>query len=106
MLYRIKLHKRVVKFIESRTTKEKQRIKEKFLQLQHNPYPSNPQTDTKSMQNSNYGYRLRIGNYRFLYDVFEDELLIYIEKADNRGDIYKNWKQSMIKLHKRYAGVA
>jgi len=24
------------------------------------------------------------------YDVFEDEILIYIEKADNHGDIYKN----------------
>ena len=64
------------------------KIKEKFMQLQQNPYPSNPTTDTKRMQNSTSGYRLRVGNYRFLYDIFEDELLIYIEKADNRGDIY------------------
>ena len=92
MLYHIKLHKRVVKFIESRTPKEKKRIKEKFLQLQHNPYPSNPQSDVKRMQKSNYGYRLRVGDYRFLYDVFEDTCTIYIEKADMRGDVYKNEK--------------
>jgi len=87
-LYHIKLHKRVVKFIESRNPKDKLRIKEKFLQLQNNPYPSNPKTDTKSMINNNNGYRLRVGSYRFIYDVIEDELLIYMEKADNRGDIY------------------
>ena len=87
-MYRIKLHKKVVKFIESRNPKERLRIKEKFLQLQNNPYPSNPQTDTKSMQNSSNVFRLRVGGYRFLYDVLEDELLINIEKANNRGDIY------------------
>lgn len=87
-MYHIKLHKRVVKFIESRTPKEKQRIKEKFLQLQKNPYPNNPHTDTRHMINSTHGYRLRVGNYRFLYDIVEDELVVYMEKADNRGDIY------------------
>ena len=77
-----------MKFIESRTPKDKLRIKEKFLSLQNNPYPTNPKTDTKSMVNSANGYRLRVGNYRFLYDIIEDELLIFIEKSDNRGDIY------------------
>lgn len=27
-------------------------------------------------------------DYRFLYDVEDTELIIYIVKADNRGDIY------------------
>ncbi|EHE0558430.1 hypothetical protein J0E37_000517 [Campylobacter upsaliensis] len=34
-------------------------------------------------------YRLRIGKYRFLYEVLESEILIYAYKADSRGDIYK-----------------
>ncbi len=33
-------------------------------------------------------YRLRIGNYRFIYDVIDEELIIYMEEANNRGDIY------------------
>ena len=81
------MHRRVVKFIESRNPKDKRRIKEKLVPLQHNPYPSNPQIDAKNMVNYN-GYRLRVGNYRFIYDIIDDELLIYIEKGDNRGDIY------------------
>ncbi len=86
-MYKIILHKRVIKFINGRNLKEKQKIKEKFLLLQQNPFPSNYFIDSKKMQNHN-GFRLRIGDYRFLYDVAEEELVIYMEKADNRGDIY------------------
>jgi len=86
-VYKIIPHKRVIKFINSRTPKEKQRIKEKFQQLQQNPYPSNIEIDSKKLQNQN-GFRLRVGSYRFIYDIVDEELVIYVEKGDNRGDIY------------------
>ena len=86
-MYKIIPHKRVIKFINSRTPKEKQRIKEKFQQLQQNPYPSNIEIDSKKLQNQN-GFRLRVGSYRFIYDIVDEELVIYVEKGDNRGDIY------------------
>ena len=56
-------------------------IKEKFELLQNNPYPVNFQIDSKKLQNRD-GFRLRIGNYRFIYDVVENELVIYMEDAD------------------------
>lgn len=62
---------KVIKFINSRNPKDKQKIKEKF----------------ELLQNKN-GFRLRINNYRFIYDVLENELIIYMEDADNKGDIY------------------
>jgi mRNA interferase RelE/StbE len=34
-------------------------------------------------------YRLRIGQYRLIYQIKDDELIIFIFKAGNRGDIYK-----------------
>ncbi|ABB45229.1 conserved hypothetical protein [Sulfurimonas denitrificans DSM 1251] len=86
-MYKIILHKKVIKFINSRNPKDKQKIKEKFELLQNNPYPSNYNIDVKKMRNAN-GFRLRISDYRFLYDVVEDELIIYMENGDNRGDIY------------------
>jgi mRNA interferase RelE/StbE len=86
-VYKIIPHKRVIKFINSRNSKDKQRIKEKFQQLQQNPYPSNIEIDSKKMQNKD-GFRLRIGGYRFIYDIVDEELIVYIEKGDNRGDIY------------------
>ncbi len=86
-MYKIIPHKRVIKFINSRKPKDKQRIKEKFDLLQQNPYPTNLNIDSKKLQNKD-GFRLRIGKYRFIYDVVDDELIIYLEQADSRGDIY------------------
>ena len=86
-MYKIVLHKRVIKFINSRNPEDKKRIKEKFELLQLNPYPSNNHLDLKKMKES-AGFRLRIGNYRFIFDVEDEELIIYMEKGDNRGDIY------------------
>jgi len=86
-MYQIQLHKRVIKFINSRTPKEKKVIKAKFELLAQNPYPTTEQLDLKKLKNR-YGFRLRIGDYRFIYDIVEDELVIYIEYGGNRGDIY------------------
>jgi len=86
-MYQIVLHKKVIKFINSRNSKEKQLIKKKFDQLQLNPYPQNIQIDSKKLQNRD-GFRLRIGGYRFIYDIIDEELIIYIENSGNRGDIY------------------
>lgn len=86
-MYKIILHKRVLKFINNRTYKEKQNIKQKLEILQKNPYPTNYNIDLKKLKNKN-GFRLRIGKFRFIYDVVDEELIIYMEKADSRGDIY------------------
>lgn len=86
-MYKLIPHKKVIKFISSRTPKDKQKIKEKFQQLQQNPYPANSKIDSKKLQNQN-AYRLRIAGYRFIYDVVDEELVIYVDDAGNRGDIY------------------
>ncbi len=86
-MYKIILHKKVIKFINNRTPKEKQIIKSKFEQLQQNPYPQNQKLDLKKLQ-SRYGFRLRVGDYRFIYDIEDENLIIYIEDAGNRGNIY------------------
>ena len=35
------------------------------------------------------GYRIRIGNYRVIYDINDDELLILVVEIGNRKEIYK-----------------
>ena len=86
-MYKIVYRKSVVKFIRKRVPQEKERIFQKFEMLKMNPYPDNENTDIKKLQGKS-GFRLRVGSYRFLYDVVDDELVIYMEKADNRGDVY------------------
>ena len=62
--------------------------KEKFDKLEINPYPSNSELDIKKLKNCEE-YRLRIGKYRFIYQIKNNVLIIIMEKADGRGDIYK-----------------
>ena len=87
-MYKIIYKKQVVKFIKKRVPKEKQKILECFEILKENPYPINRSIDVKKLQGKN-GFRLRVGDYRFLYDIEDDNLIIYMEDANNRGDIYK-----------------
>ncbi len=85
-MYRLIPRKSVIKFIEKRTPKEKSTIVEKLKILKLNPYP-NDFLDIKKLSNSEY-YRLRINNYRFVYEIIENELVILMVQSDNRGDIY------------------
>ena len=85
-MFKLKFSKQVKKFIEKQDKKTKQRFKEAFENLRSDPYGNH--LDTKKMTNSDF-YRLRIGKYRFLYLLDEDEVVIVVEKGDSRGDIYK-----------------
>ena len=86
MLYSLILHKKVLKFINKRTPKDKANIDSKLKILKNNPYP-NSLLDIKKLSNSNF-YRLRINNFRFIYEILDDELVLVMVDGDNRGDIY------------------
>lgn len=45
-----------------------------------------PKGDVKKLQGRT-GYRLRVGNIRIIFDL--EGNVLYIEKIDNRGQIYK-----------------
>lgn len=87
-MYQIKLHKKVIKFVNKQNKKDKLLIKEKLELLKYNPYPNTPsKVDVKKLTNLK-AYRLRVRDFRFIYEVVENELVIYLLDANNRGDIY------------------
>ncbi len=55
--------------------------------LEYSPFENS--LDIKILVWKKFHYRLRIGKYRFLYEVREEEILIYFYDADSRGSIYK-----------------
>ena len=87
-MYTIYLSKQVKKFIEKQDKSLKQRIKKAFKELEKNPYPTNLKLDIKKLKASD-NFRLRIGKFRFKYFIEDDILVVTIEEADSRGDIYK-----------------
>ncbi|MDR2449492.1 MAG: type II toxin-antitoxin system RelE/ParE family toxin [Prevotellaceae bacterium] len=36
-----------------------------------------------------YGYRIRVGNYRIIYDIIDNKLIVEIIAIGNRKDIYR-----------------
>ncbi len=86
MTYKLIFKKKVIKFIEKRDIKDREKINSKLKILKTNPYP-NSLLDIKKLANSDF-FRLRVNNYRFIYEVLDDELIILMIDGNNRGDIY------------------
>ncbi len=84
--YQVKYHKDVLKFFVIHPDIEL-RFFEKLQILKYNPLDN--RLDTKPLKWSKDKYRLRIGKYRFLYEIKEQKILIYFYDADSRGDVYK-----------------
>ena len=84
-LYKIEFDKKVKKFLVKTEQHIFDKFQEKIEVLALNPHDNN--LDIRKLKGQN-GYRLRIGKYRFLYEVFEDKILIYFFDANSRGDIY------------------
>jgi len=75
---RIRYSKQAIKFLSRQDQSTRIRIVEAINRL--------PQGDVKKLQGQK-SYRLRVGDYRVIFDKNGD--ILYIEKIDNRGQVYK-----------------
>ncbi len=71
-------------------------VKEKILEAIHllslNPYSDF--LSVKKIKNHNVLYRIRISDYRLIYEVKNKTLIIVIIKIGHRRDIYQKLKRS------------
>ena len=87
-MYKLEVSSKVTKFIAKRTHKEQLAIIGAFELLQQDPF--NNSLDIKPFKSTRANeYRLRIQGYRFIFRVVESEVIIYVLKGGNRGDVYK-----------------
>lgn len=82
--YTLTYHKSAVKFIAKLDKTSQKRIVAGLKGLASVP----PQGDIKRLQGHADLYRLRIGNFRFIFNIDHQEYAIYIKAIGNRGDIY------------------
>lgn len=61
-------------------------VRLKLEQLAIDPYA--PNMNAKKLQNR-AGYRLQIGDWRVIYEVQNDELIILVLKIAQRGEVYR-----------------
>ena len=65
--------------------KELRRIKKKIDDLAENL----PDPPTTKMKGNNAFHKIRAGNYRIVYEIHEDRLVILVVKVGHRKDVYK-----------------
>jgi mRNA interferase RelE/StbE len=83
MVYHVTLKRRAIKVLEKIHEPYYTSIKEAIYSLADNPRP----TGYKKLKGRN-GYRIRVADYRIIYDIFDDVLLIDVINLGHRKDIY------------------
>jgi mRNA interferase RelE/StbE len=86
MAYTIKFRPAVEKDLKGLPQKELIRIKRKIESLAENlPSPA----ITKMKGNNNF-HKIRMGDYRIIYEIHDDVLVILVARIGHRKDVYKH----------------
>ena len=85
MAYRIEVTPRARKDLRALPKKERQRIAEQIDALKTDPRP----TGCKKLKGREDFYRIRVGDYRVVYQIEDEVLLILIVRVGDRKEIYE-----------------
>lgn len=85
MIYSLRFTRQALKELEKINDPYYSNIKQAIVELTANPRPSG-YIKLKNRE----GYRIRVGNYRIIYDIIDHELLIDIIALGHRKDIYES----------------
>lgn len=83
--YEVTIARRAVKALAALPRKEQQRIRAAIDLLAGTPRPPG----CVAMAGEAHAYRVRVGNYRIVYDVFDDRLVIQVVRIGHRRDVYR-----------------
>jgi mRNA interferase RelE/StbE len=83
--HRVDLARRVVKVLASLPRREQQRIRAAVDLLADQPRPPG----CVAMVGEPHAYRVRVGDYRIVYEVFDDRLVVQVVRIWHRRDVYR-----------------
>ena len=84
MVYQVTLSKRAIKALQNINEPYYSNIKEAIYSLAGNPRPQG----FKKLKGRK-GYRIRVADYRIIYEVFDEILLVDVIDLGHRKDIYE-----------------
>ena len=84
MKYKVIIKKSVLKSLEKIQEPFFNNIKTAIFNLADNPRPAG----FKKLQGRD-GYRIRVGNYRIIYEIFDDVLVVEVIHFGHRKDVYQ-----------------
>ena len=86
MKYRIEVKRSAAKALKKIPKPHRRRIAEKIDSLAEDL----PNPETTKMKGENPFHRIRVGDYRIIYEIQDEVLVILIVKVGHRKDIYRN----------------
>ncbi len=81
--YRVEVARRAVKAIARLPRQDQQRIRAAIELLSHDPRPPG----CTKFTGEESVYRVRIGNYRMLYEVVDERLVVHVVRVGHRRDV-------------------
>ncbi len=86
MDYSINIKKSVEKDLRKLPKAVINRVVEAIERLEENPYPR----QSKKLKSTERTYRLRVGNYRIIYQVDEERKEVIVYHVRHRENVYEN----------------
>ena len=85
MKYSVEFRPAVLKSIKRLPLKDLRRIRKKIDALAEDL----PEPSTTKMKGNNAFHKIRSGDYRIIYEIHNDRLVVLVVKIGHRKDIYK-----------------
>ena len=85
-MYRILFTRSADKALRKMPRDIAQRIRERLDHIAADPYAKHP--NVTKLQNRP-GYRLRVGDWRVIYEIESGELIILVLRIGSRGEVYR-----------------
>ena len=84
--YEVRIAPAARKEIDRLPRQPRERVESAIVALAHNPRP----VGSCKLEGTDDTYRIRVGNYRVVYRVYDTELVVLIVKVGDRKDIYRH----------------
>jgi len=83
--YRLEFKRSAQKDLSRLPVRQFERLSAAIDDLRHEPLP----VGCRKMMGSESQYRIRVGDYRVLYEIREAVLIVFVIKVGHRKDIYR-----------------
>lgn len=85
MTYKVEFTKGARKMLKKLSPELQDRIQSKIDDLAIEPRPDG----VKKLKGEENSYRIRVGDYRIIYEIYDDILVVKVVEVGHRSEIYK-----------------